>query len=965
VIALGIRSVWLSQPIKLWHAACSRWIHVVDCEVARVRREDRTASVHNESTEQSNGNIVQAGTIGGSVYFGDAGLAQAQADALAVHRKLEASYQRLEIAQRQLLEQAVFPQPDPIGMEVPTVSVLVSYHQADQRWAMWIADTLIESGYRTVLALITDDLVHDTDQMVAVISPEYLVNAPVATARSSLVQVLVRECKNQEVLAEDHVDLVGVPVERARHLLLAGMKTDLLGILRPRRVPPPSVRVLDLEDPVELGVHLSAQAHRTGVRRANDTKVPPYVPRDADEQLAQAVSGSRFVVVVGDAAAGKTRLAYEVVRNRLPQHWVVLPQGLGNLGTALSQADQVRDCVVWLDDLERYLEPGGLTAEVVTALLRGKNRHVVLLCTMRTQEHAKLSPRWESRADGTPEKVSSRVGRDVLRLAHEVHLDRRWSSTELDRAWHSSDPRIHEALRHADAFGLGEYLATGPQLLAEWRGAWSIGVQPRGAALVTAAIDASRAGMRDGIGIDLLKRLHGHYLEAMGGQALSPEPFADALAWAVEPVRAASSLLVPAGRRRYRPSGYLVNAVTAGIDYPPVPDATWQMLISRAGRFDCWHIGEAAYARRRLRFAEGAFRRAADVNPAAELRVIDCVGESGRRRDALAALHILVDDRRQRHGAGHPDLLHAMQALGGWTGRVGDLRGAVEIFQDLVKEQSSTCGATHSDTLATRRALANWRGRAGDLPGATTEYQNLVRDLVHLFGPEHRDTLTARHELANWIGRSGDMERALVEHESVVAAQFRVLGADHPDTLRSRHRAARLTCEVLGTEIGLPKLHDVVADRSRTLGTSHPETLRSRAQFARWTGKAGRAAEAANLFEQLALDYDRALGPDHPDTLRGRHQQARWTGESGDCAQAVVLLEQIIADWIRLFGTLHPYTLISRYRLAECLHRSGVVEAAIDVLAELSADDMMTLGHNHPYTLHVRRLLSSWQVQSA
>jgi hypothetical protein len=74
-------------------------------------------------------------------------------------------------------------------------------------------------------------------------------------------------------------------------------------------------------------------------------------------------------------------------------------------------------------------------------------------------------------------------------------------------------------------FGVAEYLAAGPQLLAEWRDAWSPGQHPRGAALVAAAVDARRAGLHTPVAEALLRRLHEHYLTERGGSTLRPEPF--------------------------------------------------------------------------------------------------------------------------------------------------------------------------------------------------------------------------------------------------------------------------------------------------------------------------------------------------------------------------------------------------------------------------------------------------------
>jgi hypothetical protein len=717
-------------------------------------------------------------------------------------------------------------------------------------------------------------------------------------------------------------------------------------------------RVREVDDPVLLGVHPSPvrAVPTTGTAGDPVLRVPAYVSREVAGRLTWALASTSFVLIVGDATAGKTRLAYEVVREQLPDHWLVVPERVTELAEALAWARQAGDCVVWLDDLERYLGPDGLTVQTISDL----SRHVVLLGTIRSQEHAQLSPRWERIAD-EPGRLRSRLGRDVVRLAHEIRLSRRWSEAETQRASMSADPRVAEAARYADEFGIAEYLGAGPQLLTEWRDAWSPGHHPRAAALVAAAVDVYRAGVRRGIGVGLLRQLHSHYLASRGGEALRPEPFDEALGWVTETLHATSSLLVPTGRGRYRPFGYLIDAVEADPEQLEILAATWRVVINRMPAAECWHIGEAAYARRLLDVARSAYQRAASVgNWSAELKIADCIGESGRRAEAVAVLRRIVDARTSAVGPRHSDVVEARQALAGWTGRAGDPRAAVRLLDELVQELATTAGRTHPDTLTARHALANWLGRAGRLPDAVAEFQRLVEDRTRHDGLDHPHTLTARHELANWLGRSGRLEKALHEHERVAAARTRVLGADHPDTLRSRHRLSRLVCEVRGTDAGLPLLAQVIADRTRVLGPDHPETLRTRSQHVRWTGKAGSSVDALGLAELLVVDSSRVLGAEHPDTLRARHQHARWTSEAGDHTGAATLFRELIADWIRLFGPNHPYTLISRYRLVLAVDGTGARTEARLLLANQLADDVTALGEHHPYTNHAREMLADW-----
>ncbi|SCF56449.1 SAV_2336 N-terminal domain-related protein [Streptomyces sp. Ncost-T10-10d] len=103
--------------------------------------------------------------------------------------------------------------------------------------------------------------------------------------------------------------------------------------------------------PLQLGVHMATPVGNLPVQ------FPTYVEREYDARLRDIVRGAdagepTFVVLVGDEGAGKTRSAWEAVRN-LPDGWVLwapptaedLREGVSLIGPRT---------VVWLDDLERF-----------------------------------------------------------------------------------------------------------------------------------------------------------------------------------------------------------------------------------------------------------------------------------------------------------------------------------------------------------------------------------------------------------------------------------------------------------------------------------------------------------------------------------------------------------------------------------------------------------------------------------
>jgi len=204
-----------------------------------------------------------------------------------------------------------------------------------------------------------------------------------------------------------------------------------------------------------MGVHPAA-----GVGGDPGGRVPPFVRRDVSEALASALGPGRFVLIVGESTAGKTRAAYEAVRTLRGSWRLIDPIDRQAIDAAVRVAQRVRQpCVVWLDDLERFLGTGGLTRAELQGLLHGRVREHCVVATMRTEEYARFTHAARRGRDRLSADAQ-RAGEDVLRLAQQIRPDRSWSPAEVRRATaYGSDPRMREAVGHAHTFGIAEYLA--------------------------------------------------------------------------------------------------------------------------------------------------------------------------------------------------------------------------------------------------------------------------------------------------------------------------------------------------------------------------------------------------------------------------------------------------------------------------------------------------------------------------
>ncbi|MEY9937595.1 tetratricopeptide repeat protein [Streptacidiphilus sp. MAP5-3] len=327
--------------------------------------------------------------------------------------------------------------------------------------------------------------------------------------------------------------------------------------------------VRDCHDAIEFGVHPAALA--------GGNRVPAYVRRDIDEDLETLLRPGRFVLLIGDSTAGKSRCAYEILQAQYADFLIHSPENGEEFSEGvLALADQRK--VIWLDDLERFLTPPILPSKMLDEALRQKS---VILGTIRAEQLNLISPRYAT-GPNAPNAQLLRNARAVISRAHTIHVERRWSSEEISRASRISDPRIHDALHHSDEVGVAEYLTAGPQLYIDWKSAWAPGVNPRGAALVAAAVDFKRIGVTSPISRAILEEAHSDYLQARGGARLRPEPIEEALHWALQPLHATSSLLTPSeDGDSFEAFDYLVDVMMRDTAAPKPPGSLWEIALNR------------------------------------------------------------------------------------------------------------------------------------------------------------------------------------------------------------------------------------------------------------------------------------------------------------------------------------------------------------------------------------------------
>ncbi|MFE6700143.1 sel1 repeat family protein [Streptomyces sp. NPDC057718] len=340
--------------------------------------------------------------------------------------------------------------------------------------------------------------------------------------------------------------------------------------------------LLGSADPIAFGV-------RRARRLPGESPLPPYVARHCDRELddrVREVAGAGgLVVVTGAPLSGRTRTLWAALITCLPGATRILaPEPGTDLRglPALLRGRGEQRYVLWLDDLEGHLGEHGLTPAVFAELVRMR---VPVLATMDDEAY-------DARRFG----ASSRAR--VLDGARPVELNRVWSDSELQRlVEQAGEPRLKGAVRWRGAHTVPEYLATGHDLVEEWRRAGRQTRHPRGHLLVRAAIDLTLCGVPDGkISDEVLCTAHALYSHESA--VTGAESFEEGLAWAAEPRHGVSGLLVPGEEEgTWTVFGALLADAHDRPDRRPVPLDMWMLALEAVrDTGERWTVRSKAHA---------------------------------------------------------------------------------------------------------------------------------------------------------------------------------------------------------------------------------------------------------------------------------------------------------------------------------------------------------------------------------
>jgi tetratricopeptide (TPR) repeat protein len=749
----------------------------------------------------------------------------------------------------------------------------ISYTGADVAWAEWIAQTLEDAGYQTVVQAWDfrpgQDFLHQMQQAtrtIAVLSPAYLGSAfgeaewRVAFAsdptgeQGLLLPVRVAEVTPPGLLrSRVYLDLVDLDQQAATERLLAGVRGG--------RAKPPGRRL-----------YPGGQATTTGGGRFPGHRpaifdAPPRNPHftgrtDLLQALRAHLAETKRGAVVqagavhGLGGVGKTQLVVEYTHRYAADYdlvwWVpaerpvTIPGRLAQLARRLglpeleSLEEQVGVVFDALSQQDRWLlvyDNAQMPADLAGLRPPAGSGH--LLVTSR-------NPAWGG--------VAATVGVDVLPRAQAVgFLAARTGSSDqvtlgrLAGALGDLPLALEQAAAYLEETGAApaEYLGLlgdrAKELFALGRPAtteqtiattWRVSLErlraeaPAAEELLTvwaflAPDDLPRALLTDHAGL-LPDRLAAAVADRLGFQQTLGTLRRYSLA-TLTPETVGVHRLVQAVVRHALDSDHTrVGAAAAvGLVLAGFPD--------QAEDFEAWPM-TARLLPHALAVTDHA--QALGVDPIATAGLLHQAGRylwSRAEYTQAKALHQrALSIREAEFGPDHPDTAHSLDNLAAVLVDQGDLDDARALFERAFSIRETRLGADHPDTAHSLTNLASVLVDQGDLDGAIPLYERALSIRETRVGADHPDTAHTLHNLANALATQGDLDGARTLQERALAIRETHLGADHPWTATVLNDLG-VILRGQGDLHGARTLFErALSIHEARLGADHPETVTSR-----------------------------------------------------------------------------------------------------------------------------------------
>jgi tetratricopeptide (TPR) repeat protein len=599
---------------------------------------------------------------------------------------------------------------------------------------------------------------------------------------------------------------------------------------------------MDDVDPFELSVHrpqLQDQAEA-------DTVLNPHIPRTVDTRAVEQLEYDGAVLLIGEAASGVTRTAYEVAKccgNEPGDRLILAPEGAEGLRKALTDLNVLdrippnARVLLWLDNVDEY-DLQGLTAKVLREYPgMPSGLRIVATISERTYRVWQASNPRLAVSFGDPVKVN-RLAEPGVRGRAEAKY-----------------PDVDFSQGIAAAF-----TATGPLLNRLNGGFTDCPFEPEGSScdlissVLKTAFQWHATGTPRSLPESVAAELTGPRLDETG--PLDPRHLEAVITWAAAPVPQRASLLSrdtnTSGEATLTADPTIADIMNRSARAPE--RAVWDAALSEAeSAGDPEAVGQIGLHAHFLFQTE--IQQQSDTQPESQKKL----------NDRLKPYDDLVRYCWTLIGSLDGPETQCLRAAAALSANTHEPRAAIPALERLQELTESAKGPDHPEVAATMGNLGSaWRN-LGEPGEARDLYQRALTIQEREYGPDHPEVAVTLGDLGNAWRNLGEPGEARDLYQRALTIQEREYGPDHPDVAATLNNLGNAWLHLGEPGKARDLYQRALTIQEREYGPDHPEVAVTLGNLGNAWRKLGERGEARDLYQRALTIQEREYGPDHPD----------------------------------------------------------------------------------------------------
>ncbi|MFY1633253.1 FxSxx-COOH system tetratricopeptide repeat protein [Solwaraspora sp. WMMB335] len=255
--------------------------------------------------------------------------------------------------------------------------------------------------------------------------------------------------------------------------------------------------------------------------------------------------------------------------------------------------------------------------------------------------------------------------------------------------------------------------------------------------------------------------------------------------------------------------------------------------------------------------------------------------EQGQYRRAKPLAEQAFDMTTAAFGPDHLDVGWRRDTLGQVLLALGDYAGARNQFEEALRLGEAIHGPVHSDIAIWRNNLGGVLYSLNDLDEAREQFEKALHISEATLGPSHPDIGIRRSNLGVTLLKIGDLDGARIQLEKALRISEAALGSNHPQLGVGRNNLGRALLELGDLSGARDQLERALSIGEAALGPDHPDLSLRCSNLSQVLRKLGDLVGARDQLKKAVLIGEAALGPNHPQVRRLRRDLLTLTQETG------------------------------------------------------------------------------------